>query len=210
MMNPEELSRRMWLLRLGSGALLAGWSGIDLGAADAANLPPGLYEPSIDRLAHVLRPAPANQQPSPPLFFEAAEYRQLQSLVAKMLGEEPAARPVPEIAAWIDLVVHDGAEVRALARSLSPEHRALAVGFHGETAVRELESRDVQELCRAGLASLRAEPSVTLEALESQADPFIRWLKQRVLDGFYTSEEGLKELDYKGNSFYSVCPGCER
>jgi hypothetical protein len=30
-MDPEELSRRVWLLRLGSGALLAGWSGIDLG-----------------------------------------------------------------------------------------------------------------------------------------------------------------------------------
>jgi len=27
--------------------------------------------------------------------------------------------------------------------------------------------------------------------------------------GFYTSKEGLKELDYKGNSFYSVSPGCD-
>ena len=53
----KELSRRMWLLRLGSGALLAGCSGIDLPAADPVKLPPGLYQPSIDHLAHVLKPA---------------------------------------------------------------------------------------------------------------------------------------------------------
>jgi hypothetical protein len=214
-MDPEEMNRRVWLLRLGSGALLAGWSGMDLSAADAVKLPPGLYEPSADHLAHVLKPVPSNSQPSAPLFFDAAEYRQLQDLVARMLGEDCgaapcAASPVPEITAWIDLIVHDAAEIRTLARSLSPEHRALAVGFHGEAAVHELESLDVQELCRTGLARLREEPSVTLESLESQGDAFIHWLKQRVIEGFYTSAEGLKELDYKGNSFYSVSPGCDR
>jgi len=89
-MDPEEVSRRGWLLRLGSGALLAGWSGADLGAADAASLPPGLYAPSADHLAHVLKPAPHDALPSAPLFFDASEYRQLQELVAHMLGEEPS------------------------------------------------------------------------------------------------------------------------
>jgi hypothetical protein len=209
-MDAEELSRRMWLLRLGSGALLAGCSGIDFGAADAAKLPPGLYEPSIDHLAHVLKPAPLDAQPSPPLFFEGAEYRQVQALVARMLGEEAETPPVPEITAWIDLIVHDAADVRRAARSLSPEHRALAAGFYGEAAVRELETLDVQDICRAGLARLNAQPSVTLEALELQGDEFVRWLKRRVIEGFYTSQAGLKELDYKGNSFYSVSPGCDR
>jgi len=208
-MDPEELSRRMWLLRLGSGALLAGWSGIDLGAAEGAKLPPGLYEPSIDHLAHVLKPASGDAQAYAPLFFEAAEYRQVQELVGRMLGEEMGTPPVPEITAWIDLIVHDAAEVRRAARALSPEHRALAAGFYGEAAVRELETLDVQEICRAGLARLNAGPSVTLESLESQGDTFIRWLKHRVIEGFYTSQAGLKELDYKGNSFYSVSPGCD-
>jgi len=209
-MDPEELSRRMWLLRLGSGALLAGWSGIDLGAAEGAKLPPGLYEPSIDHLAHVLKPASGDAQAYAPLFFEAAEYRQVQELVGRMLGEEMGTPPVPEITAWIDLIVHDAAEVRRAARALSPEHRALAAGFYGEAAVRELETVDVEEMCRAGLARLRAEPSVTLESLESSGDAFIGWLKHRVIEGFYTSQAGLKELDYKGNSFYSDCPGCDR
>jgi len=208
-MDLEELNRRVWLLRLGSGALLAGWSGIDLEAAEGVKLPEGLYEPSVDHLAHVLKPAPNNTQPSAPLFFEAAEYRRLQDLIARMLGEEPGTPPLPEIAAWIDLIVHDAAEVRGAARSLSPEHRALAAGFYGEAAVLELETLDVQEMSRAGLARLNAEPSVTLESLELQGDAFIRWLKQRVIEGFYTSQLGLKELDYKGNSFYSISPGCD-
>jgi hypothetical protein len=208
-MDPEDLSRRMWLLRLGSGAMLSGWSGIDLGTAESVKLPQGLYEPSIDHLAHVLKPAPNDAQPAAPRFFGAAEYRQLQDLVARMLDEEPGTPPLPEITAWIDLIVHDAAEVREAARSLSPDHRALAAGFYGEAAVLELETLDVQEICRAGLARLRAEPSVTLESLESQGDAFIRWLKRRVIEGFYTSQAGLKELDDKGNSFYSISPGCD-
>jgi hypothetical protein len=213
-MDAEELSRRMWLLRLGTGALLAGCSGIDLGAAEGVKLPPGLYEASLDHLAHVLKPAQQDAQtavqPAAPLFFEAAEYQQVQALVARTLGEEAETPPVPEITAWIDLIVHDAAEVRRAARSLSPEHRALAAGFYGEAAVREQETLDVQEICRAGLARLHAQPSVTLEALESQGDAFVRWLKHRVIEGFYTSQAGLKELDYKGNSFYSISPGCDR
>jgi hypothetical protein len=208
-MDPQELSRRVWLLRLGGGALLAGCSGIDLGAADGVQLPPGLYEPSIDHLTHVLKPAANDGEASAPLFFDAAEYGQLQVLVARMLGEEPATPPVPEITAWIDLMVHDAAEIRRTARSLSAEHRALAVGFYGEAAVLELETRDLQEICRAGLARLNAEPSATLELLESQGDVFIGWLRHRAIEGFYTSAAGLKELDYKGNSFYSVSPGCD-
>jgi hypothetical protein len=207
--DPEDPSKRVWLLRLGSGALLAGWSGIDLGAAEGVKLPPGLYEPSIDHLAHVLQPAPHDAQPSAPLFFEAAEYRQVQGLVGRILGEEPGTPPCPEITAWIDLIVHDAAEVRGAARSLSPEHRALAVGFYGEAAVQELETLDVQKISRAGLARLSADPSVSLESLESQGDAFIGWLKHRVIEGFYTSQAGLKELDYRGNSFYSISPGCD-
>jgi len=208
-MDAEEMNRRVWLLRLGSGALLAGWSGVDLSAADGGKLPPGLYEPSADHLAHVLKPVPSSSQPPAPLFFDAAEYRQLQDLIARMLGEETGTPPGPEVTAWIDLIVHDAAEIRALAQSLSPEHRALAVGFYGEATVRELESLDVQEMCRAGLARLRADPSVPLEARESQGDAFVGWLKKRAIEGFYTSQEGLKELDYRGNSFYGVSPGCD-
>ncbi|MFN7995907.1 MAG: hypothetical protein U0Q18_20010 [Bryobacteraceae bacterium] len=208
-MDPEELTRRLWLLRLGAGAALTGWSGIELEAAGPTALPPGLYEPSVDHLAHVLKPLPANTAPPKPLFFTSSEFEQLQQLVARMLGEGVSTPPVPEIAVWIDLIVHDSAAIRERARSLSATDRALAAGFYGEASVRELETVDAQEICRTGLARLQASPSASLESLESGGDAFILWLKHRVIEGFYTSQQGLKELDYKGNSFYSTPPGCD-
>ena len=208
-MDADELTRRLWLLRLGSGAVLTGLSGLELDAAAQPALPPGLYQPSIDHLAHVLKPVDAPRIPNAPLFFTAAEYQLIQGLVAGMLGQNPETPPVPEVAAWIDLLVHDSAAVRQEAQSLSPAQRALASAFYGEPAVHELETFDAQHLCRAGLARLSAEPSLTFESLEAAGDPFIGWLKRRVIEGFYTSEVGLKELGYTGNSFYSVSPGCD-
>jgi hypothetical protein len=208
-MEPEELTRRLWLLRLGGGAVLTGLSGVDLEAAGQAALPEGLYQPSIDHLAHVLKPAAGGETPPAPVFFTAAEYQQIGRLVGAMLGEDPSAPPVPEIAAWIDLLVYDAAAVREAARSLSPEHRAVAHAFHGETPLHELEAFDAQQVCRAGLARMGADPSRTLESWEADGDPFIDWLKSRVIEGFYASQAGLKELDYKGNSFYSISPGCD-
>ncbi len=169
-MEPDEQTRRMWLLRLGAGTVLTGFSGMDLTGAARPPLPAGLYEPSADHLAHVLKPAGAVQGPAAPLFFTAGEYRQLGALIAKMLGEDDAqAAPVPEIAAWIDLLVHDSAAVREAAQSVSPAHRALAAAFYREDAVHELEPADAQQICRAGLARLQGAPSLTLESLEAGA-----------------------------------------
>ena len=209
MTEPDEFTRRLWLLRLGGGAVLTGFGGLDLDAAPQPALPPGLYRPSIDHLAHVLKPVESAQGPYAPLFFTTAEYQKLAGLVGAMLGEDPATTPVPEIGAWIDLLVNDAAAVRKAAQSLSPAHRALASAFYGEEAVHELETFDAQQVCRAGLARLDAEPLPTLAALEAGGDPFIGWLKRRVIEGFYTSQAGLNELDYKGNAFYSVSPGCD-
>jgi hypothetical protein len=201
-MEPEEFTRRLWLVTMGTGAA---FGGLDLNAGVEPQLPPGLYQPSADHLAHVLKPVASTAAPSAPLFFTIAEYRQLAGLISQMLGEDPETAPVPEIAAWIDLIVYDGNAVRAAARALSPAHRALAVAYYGEEAVRELETFDAPALCRAGLESCRGKPPLTIE---SSGDPFIEWLRRRVIEGFYTSAVGLKELDYKGNSFYASPPGC--
>ena len=136
-------------------------------------LPPGLYEPSLD--------------------------------------QEPAVPPVPEIAVWIDLIVGRSDSVRTAARSLTPAHRRLAVDFYGQDTVREPESEEPQAICRAGLAALKRGGFRNLDTtarmaqlveLENAGNPFIAWLKRRVLDGFYTPRQGLQELDYKGNAFW--------
>jgi hypothetical protein len=215
----SELTRRDWLLRIGGTTVATGIGPTALDATDPAPLPPGLYEPSLDHLAHQFLAVtkPANFPPEPQ-YFSSEDFALVQSLAALILGEEPATPPVPEITAWIDLIVGRSAAVRAAALALSPTHRRLAADRTGEEAVRKLETDDPQATCKEGLTALKSEGFATLdkmaqlsllETLEDADDPFVAWLKRQVLTGFYTSKEGLKELDYKGNSFYSISPGCD-
>jgi hypothetical protein len=218
-MTDEELSRRRWLLRLGETVVLSGFSGIDLKAAsDTTPLPPGLYGPSLNHLTHVMK---ANSEPRPgpftPQFFSEDDFKVIQRLASLMLGENASTQPVPEICQWIDLLVSRSADVQRLARSLTPAQHRLALDYFGEHSVTQLEHADAQPLCRKGLEQMHrqaflnlpeAEQIARLTQMEKDRDPFILWMKARVIEGFYTSREGLKELDYKGNSFYAESPGC--
>ena len=137
------------------------------------------------------------------------------------------------VAAWIDLRVSSAAAVQAAARSLPPDHRSLAVAHYGPEAVHHLESADLQTVSREGLCWLEDEsqrqyrgPFSTLGKTEQVAllqlvsddradrveNPGTRWfslVKSEVIRGFYTSRTGLKELDYKGSSFYAEFPDCD-
>lgn len=218
-MTPDEFTRRGWMLRLGGAAALSRFSVPDGAAAPPEKLPPGLYEPSLQHLAHSLKAATA---PGPALLsphhFGTEDFLLLKTIVAQVLGEEPSTPTVLEVAAWIDMIVGRSEEVRTAARSLSAAHRRLAIDYYGEDVVRELESENPQSICREGLAALKRRGFEALDStaqlthlvnLENANDPFIAWVKHRVLDGFYTSRQGLEELDYKGNAFYSQSPGCE-
>jgi hypothetical protein len=213
-----EFGRRRWLLQLSATVALSGLSGMDLDAEPASELPPGVYEPSVNHLAHVLKPEPHRTQAYQAQFFQTAEFATIHHLIGLILGQPPATAPVPEIAEWVDRIVSDSAIVQKTARSLSPAFRAVASAYAGEDSVKELESADRQQLCRTGLTKFAQEGFSALDQtkqlarlaeLEKTSDPFIVWLKGRVIEGFYTSQLGLKELDYKGNSFYSVSPGCD-
>lgn len=171
--------------------------------------------------------------PFVPQFFSTEEHRVLTRIVELMLGESPGAPVAREIAEWLDLKVFSSAGVRRAARSLAPEHRIIAVAYFGTAAVEELEKSDPQQIYREGLRWVAANSrsgyqkdfiglsgSDQLEVLrrmsgvlqpESGEDAGTRLfglMKSGVLRGFYTSSAGLKELDYKGNSFYAEPPGC--
>jgi len=222
-------------------------------------LPPGLYQPMSDHLSHALlnderlHPIPPGSPTDyvrpltglyRPEFFSPREFETVGRLVELLLGESPQAHettvgaktdePVTrELAQWMDGVLSQAAGVRKAARSLRPEHRALAVRYYGSAAVEKRENDEAEKVCREGLAWLEAEstrrrgkPFLSLgesdqvELLTVIADErmdlpknhvgvrFFRWIKATVVQGFYTSKPGLKELDYKGNSFYVECPGC--
>lgn len=140
-----------------------------------------------------------------------------------------------DVARWIDLVVSESPAIREPARGLSPQHRNLAVHYYGAQSVERLENSDPQQTWRAGLAWLEEESlrqhhlplarlrrSDLYQLLEDLSNPpsdksipqaareFFNRLKAEVIQGYYTSPQGLRELDYKGNAFYAVSPGCPK
>ena len=223
-------------------------------------LPPGLYTPSIDHVTHALdqdgpffsiRPDAETQfvlpRPGPflPQAFSSEEFKVVRRLVELILGEDLKTAPAQqaagapeslydEVAEWIDLVTFSGPGVRAAARSLTPEQRALAVAYFAtEEPVQELETFEPERICKEGLAWLQQEterksfskfltaaPATQSELLASisdiRPDPaihnagtrFFSFLKAEATRGYYTSRLGLQELNYTGNSFYSQSPGC--
>ena len=224
-MSEFEPTRR-WVLHIGAGALLTGFSGIPGEAAPP--LPPGVYLASTDHVAHALRAA-MNARPLAnysPQFFSAEELALLRRVVTSLLGDVPD-RPqvIAEIVNWIDLTVYDSAAVRLAANELPPLHRALASAYYGIEPVRHLETFDAQTICRKGLHALAADARISTD--EGLADvlnrnlgraeapahdevaEFLAFLKTRTFEGYYTSRQGLRELDYKGNSFYKQSPGCD-
>ncbi len=174
--------------------------------------------------------------PFEPQYFSPPDFALVERLVALFLGESETngemASTMAAISEWIDLEVYNSAAVREAALKLSPAHRALAIAYYGEHEVTALETQDPQKIWREGLewismestrrwgkAFLEAPPASQAEVLRSLSDGagdddagkrLFVLLKSQVARGFYTSQPGLKELDYKGNAFYAECPGCSR
>jgi len=182
----RDLTRRQWLLRLGQGVVLSGFSGTvgELAAQTAAHaspanpaeaaLPPGLYLPSSDHLSHTLvtderfrPPVPGSETeyarphagPYQPQFFSAPEYPVARRLVELLLGEAPPA-VVDEVAEWLDLAVFSSARVRQTARQLAPGYRLLAQRHRGRDDIARIEADDPQQAWREGLAWIEQESSL--------------------------------------------------
>jgi len=205
-------------MQLGAGVVLSGCSASDL---DAAELPPGVYEPSRDHLSHALAghslEAGSETELSPEfrrVFFSPDEYLALRQMIALFLGENPLPI-VDEVGMWIDLTVGQSSAVRKAALALSPAHRTLAVHYYGAKAIQELEELDPQTICREGLAWSARETS--LEAIsddrpeprvENPGTRFFTYLKARAIEGFYTSRIGLEELGRGNPDFHASPPGC--
>jgi len=169
----DDLTRRAWLLRLGEVTALAGVAGLvpdvagalmPTGQDSATALPPGLYDPSVEHLSHVLaaRDAPVvprgaetdfavpRRGPLQPLFFSHQELEVVARLVGILLGTIDALA-LSETIAWVDLRLHRDAGIRKAAQTLDPLHRALAVAYYGEARVVEMETVDWQAVVRTGL-----------------------------------------------------------
>ena len=151
-------------------------------------------------------------------------------LVGVLLGNVDA-RALSETIAWIDLALQRDTGIRHAARTLDPSHRALAVAHYGQARVVELETVDWQSIVRTGLNLLEQQSrerfgreflglagtaqtdlvsEISRMPPESPLGRCYLFLRREAIRGYFTSQAGLTELDYKGNAVYGACPGCER
>jgi len=167
--------------------------------------------------------------PFKPRFFSEDEFAIITRLAKIILGEvDPAA--LSQATQWIDLWFYSAAGVREAALQLDPLHRVLAVSYYGESAVHDLETTDPQAVAREGISVLRklyeektrrkfleldsqeqmeVMSSIQSAPPESAVRKFFEITRSEAIRGYFTSAEGIAELDYKGNSYYPRCPGCE-
>jgi Gluconate 2-dehydrogenase subunit 3 len=161
-------------------------------------------------------------------FFSAQDFSTITSFISILLGDLPGTA-LNEVGNWVDLWCHSAHEVREAARNLDPLHRALAAAYFGEASVAEMEAADPASIVRQGLADLNricrdehGKPFASLAVSEQQdvvrsistrkdssLGKFFELIRNEAIRGYYTSVDGLKELDYKGNTYYPSCPGCE-
>jgi hypothetical protein len=166
-----------------------------------------------------LRPANA---PFEPRFFSKSEFPLLRRLTQLLLGEDSEDSPIiSEVAEWIDLRVASAAGALLAEARLDPLHRALADAYFGSSRS-PAANENAGDVCREGMASIRSRALTTyskdflslameqqIAILDSASDTrFFSFLKAEIVRGFYTSETGLRELDFKGNAFYARSPGC--
>jgi Gluconate 2-dehydrogenase subunit 3 len=165
-----------------------------------------------------------------------AVIRRLTELIlgeAVEAGNKGQPSVAEEVAEWIDLRVAASGGTREAALALDPSYRAVMVAYHGAGAMHDLETFDAQKLCREGLAWLEDESrarhnsdflhiaekdqlDILARVSDEQTQPkaenpgirVFKFIKSEVIRGFYTSDRGLKELDFKGNAFYARSPGC--
>lgn len=129
-----------------------------------------------------------------PRFFDGGEFETVARLAATIIpsDETPGAREA-RVEEWIDFLVSESDAAR---------QQLYREGLARFTATcRE----------RRGSEFLKLPEGTQAEALRELGgvDPaFFAALKEDTVFGFYTSEIGLRELDWGGQSFHSECPGC--
>jgi hypothetical protein len=160
-----------------------------------------------------------------PQFFSTPQFEVIRRIVMVILGENSSEfEGLEETAEWIDLVVSESDAVRRAAAQIDSLHRKLAEAYYGGARAHRLATENPAKTCRDGLewldgrakdfASLAHADQVALVQAMSEEKPetpggrFFSFLKTETIKGFYTSRQGLKELDYKGNAFYARSPGC--
>jgi hypothetical protein len=156
--------------------------GVGLATASTAELAEAF---AAERAAQDAGSGPARE----PRFFSSEEYGVLSRLVSLIIptDETPGAREAG-VAEWIDFL---------LGASDASRQRLYREGLGRLTR---------QRVAFAELADAAQEQA--LRELEASHPEFFQALKEDTVFGFYTSEVGLRELNWGGHGFHGECPGC--
>jgi glucoside 3-dehydrogenase (cytochrome c) hitch-hiker subunit len=132
--------------------------------------------------------------PYRPRFFGDADLRTVAALASRIIptDETPGAREA-RVEEWIDFFAAAAEDSRqSLYRGGLARLESLCRERHG-TVFTALDS---------------AQQDEALTRLAQSAPDFFEAIKGDTIVGFYTSEIGLKELSWGGQSFHTECPGC--
>jgi gluconate 2-dehydrogenase gamma chain len=140
-----------------------------------------------------------------PKFFTAEQYKTLQALCQAIIPPDEQAGGAVEAGApeFIDLVTSENEEYQ----------RRLGGGLiwldafcreHHEMAYLELSTEHQKEILDLIAFRKNVERDPTLET----GIHFFEFLRNLTLDGYFTSEIGIKYLQYIGNDYLPEFPGC--
>lgn len=179
--------------------------GIALGLGTAGTLP--ILGQNVlgqqDHAHHVQAPKAAEQKPEPAKFFNPQQLTlvaTISELIIPTDDHSPGAQAA-EVPAFIDLMVSE-----------SPEETK-ALWRDGLAAVDKLSltkfSRNFTAATPEQQTALLTEISKNEMKPQTLEERFFRAIKNLTIDGYYTSEIGIKkELEYKGNTYLKEFKGC--
>jgi hypothetical protein len=194
-MADEKLTRRDAMKSIGVGVgVIASLPviGANAGAQEPAS--PGHSHPGQAA-------APRNSEPL--RFFTEEENRAVVEMSERIIPADdhsPGAKAA-NVAAYIDLVVSESTEITK--QTWREGLAAIDKMSRDKFGKRFAESTETQQI------ELLKEISKNERSPQTLEERFFRTVKYATIDGYYTSEIGIKqELHYKGNSYLKEFTGC--
>jgi gluconate 2-dehydrogenase gamma chain len=137
-----------------------------------------------------------------PLFFTAAEYSMIERLADLIIpaDETPGAKEAG-VAEFIDLMTSRDSELQRNFRSGLQWLDSHSRKVHGESFLTLTTGQQISLL----------DPLAYKKKFrfgEERGREFFNSIREYTIMGFYTSEVGLKELDFPGLKFYAESPAC--
>jgi hypothetical protein len=158
--------------------------------------------------AHRIIRAERSQTPAgayTPKFFNSNEYKTLQSVCQAIIPPDERSGGAIEAGApeFIDLLTSENKQYQLTLGGGLLWLDATCRDRYGKVF---LECAPVDQNQIIDLIAFRA--SATKDPSLSQGVKFFAFLRNLTLDGFYTSEIGIKDLQYIGNTYLADFPGC--